>query len=176
MNRSELARRLRDVAYLEGDFLLRSGKRSSFYLDKYRFATRPDVLEPLGQSLAAAVRDAAPEATRLAGPELGAVPLATAASLAGGLPFVIVRSAAKDYGTEQRLEGTFAEGEEVCLLEDVVTTGGAALEAVGVLREAGLVCERAICVVDRQEGAAAAFEAAGVALQPLFTIDEIREA
>ena len=174
MDRAELGRRLRDVAYLEGDFLLRSGKRSSFYLDKYRFSTRPDVLGPIGEALAAAVRTVAPSATRLAGPELGAVPLVTAASLAGGLPFVIVRGAAKDYGTAQRLEGTVEEGETVCLVEDVVTTGGAALEALGALREAGLSCDQAICVVDRQESAADAFADAGVTLTPLFTIDEIR--
>ncbi len=164
------------MAYLEGDFVLRSGKRSSFYLDKYRFATRPDVLAPLGQALATAAAEAAPGATRLAGPELGAVPLVTAASLAGGLPFLIVRGEAKDYGTANRLEGIFIEGETVCLLEDVVTTGGAALEAVAVLREAGLTCDRAVCVVDRQEGAAPAFEEAGVRLTPLFTIGEIRDA
>jgi orotate phosphoribosyltransferase len=176
LKHSELARRLRDVAYLEGDFVLRSGKRSSFYLDKYLFATRPDVLEPLGRALAATATEVAPEALRLAGPELGAVPLVTAASLAGGLPFVIVRSAAKDYGTAQQIEGSFAAGETVCLLEDVVTTGGAALEAIGVLREAGLVCKHTVCVVDRQQGGAAAFEGAGVELRPLFTIDEIRDA
>lgn len=176
MKRSELARRLREVAYLEGDFVLRSGKRSSVYLDKYRFSTRPDVLEPVGQALAATATEVAPAAVRLAGPELGAVPLATAASLAGGLPFVIVRSAAKDYGTAQQIEGTFVAGERVCLLEDVVTTGGAALEAIDALREAGLVCEHAVCVVDRQQGGAAAFEAAGVELRSLFTIDEIRDA
>ena len=174
MDRAELARRLRDVAYLEGDFLLRSGKRSSYYLDKYRFSTRPDVLAPVGEALASAARDAAPAATRLAGPELGAVPLVTAASLAGGLPFVIVRGAAKDYGTAQRLEGTVEDGETVCLIEDVVTTGGAALAAVGALREAGLVCEQALCVVDRQEGAASRFAEAEVTLTALFTIDEIR--
>jgi len=174
VERAELGRRLRDVAYLEGDFLLRSGKRSSFYLDKYLFSTRPDVLGPIGEALAATVREVAPHATRLAGPELGAVPLVTAASLAGGLPFVIVRGAAKDYGTAQRLEGTIEEGESVCLIEDVVTTGGAALDALGALREAGLACDQAICVVDRQESATDAFADAGVTLTPLFTIDEIR--
>ena len=164
------------MAYLEGDFLLRSGKRSSFYLDKYRFATRPEVLAPLGHALATAAGEVAPAATRLAGPELGAVPLVTAASLAGGLPFVIVRGAAKDYGTTQKLEGVIESGETVCVIEDVVTTGGAALEAVSALREEGLVCDQVLCVVDREEGAAEAFAEAGATLTPLFTIDEIRAA
>src|SRR5205823_13106308 len=130
----ELKLALREHAYLEGDFLLRSGKRSRYYLDKYRFETRPDLLGALGTAIAAAVREHEPDAVRLAGPELGAVALAAAASLAGGLPFLIVRSRAKEYGTANRLEGVYEEGECVCLVEDVVTSGGAALEAVEALR------------------------------------------
>ena len=121
----ELGARLREHALLEGDFVLRSGKRSSWYLDKYRFETQPDLLGPLGERLAAAVREFEPGATRLAGPALGAVALAASASLASGLPFVIVRERAKEYGTANRLEGLFEAGELVCLLEDVVTSGGA---------------------------------------------------
>ena len=138
MTRDELARALSDAAYLEGDFVLRSGRRSKYYLDKYRFETRPDLLAPLGRAIADAVREHEPDAVRLAGPELGAVALAAAASLESGLPFLIVRKEAKDYGTSNRLEGVFEPGERVCLVEDVVTTGGAALEAVQALREAGL--------------------------------------
>jgi orotate phosphoribosyltransferase len=77
-----LAAALVEHAYLEGDFVLRSGKRSRYYLDKYRFETRPDLLRPLGERIAALVREHAPETTRLAGPELGAVALAAAASRA----------------------------------------------------------------------------------------------
>ncbi|HKB93338.1 MAG TPA: hypothetical protein VKC62_03770, partial [Gaiellaceae bacterium] len=95
----ELGAALVDAAYLEGDFVLRSGKRSRYYLDKYRFETRPDLLHALGERIAGEVREHAPDATRLAAPELGAVALAAAASLASGLPFVIVRKAAKEYGT-----------------------------------------------------------------------------
>ena len=110
MTRDELARALSDAAYLEGDFVLRSGRRSKYYLDKYRFETRPDLLAPLGRAIADAVREHEPEATRLAGPELGAVALAAAASLESGLPFLIVRKEAKDYGTSKRLEGVFERG------------------------------------------------------------------
>ena len=173
MTREELARALREVAYLEGDFVLRSGRRSRYYLDKYRFETRPDVLAPLGKAIAAAVREHEPGAQRIAGPELGAVALATAASLESGLPFVIVRKEAKDYGTANQLEGVFEEGESVCLVEDVVTTGGAALEAVGVLRAAGLRVSNAICVVDREEGGVDEFARHAVRLWPLFRASEI---
>ena len=113
-----------------GSFVLRSGQRSSYYVDKYRFATEPVMLEQLGARLAETVASADPTAVRLAAPELGAVPLAAAASLSSRLPFVIVRKEPKDYGTAKRLEGEFSPGDRVCLLEDVVTTGGASVDAV----------------------------------------------
>ena len=169
MDDAALAEAIRTHAYLEGDFVLRSGRRSRYYLDKYRLETRPDLLRALGERIAAAVRVAAPAATRLAGPELGAVALAAAASLASDLPFIIVRKASKDYGTERRIEGVYEPGERVCLVEDVVTTGGAGLDAIAALRDAGLVCDAAVCVVDREEGGAGAFADAGVQLVALFT-------
>ena len=175
MTREELARGLRDAAYLEGDFVLRSGRRSKYYLDKYRFETRPDLLGPLGEALAAAVHEYEPGADRLAGPELGAVALAAAASLQSGLPFLIVRKAAKDYGTANRLEGVHGEGECVCLIEDVVTSGGAALAAVEALRAAGLRVSTAICVVDREEGGVDELARHAVRLRPLFRASELLE-
>ena len=176
MTDAELARRIREHAYLEGDFVLRSGKRSRYYLDKYRFETRPDILAALGERLAATVGEVAPQATRIAGPELGAVALAAAASLSSGLPFLLVRKEAKEYGTENRLEGEFTTGEEVCLVEDVVTSGGAAVDAVEALRAAGLECRTAICVVDREEGGADALARAAVRLHPLFRAQDILQA
>ena len=168
MKRDELAAALREHAYLEGDFLLRSGRRSSYYLDKYRFETRPDLLAVLGDYIAAAVAEHEPEAVRIASPELGAVVLAAAASLSSGLPFLIVRNKAKEYGTANRLEGVFEPGERVCLVEDVVTSGGAAVEALEALREAGLECRIAVCVVDREEGGVDALARRGARLVPLF--------
>jgi orotate phosphoribosyltransferase len=168
-----LADSLVEHAYLEGDFLLRSGKRSRYYLDKYRFETRPELLRPLGERLAAAVAEHAPDATRLAAPELGAVALATAASLESGLPFLIVRKAAKEYGTGNRLEGPFDEGECVCLVEDVVTSGGALLDSIAAVREAGLVVHTAVCVVDREEGGADALARHAVRLRSLFRAGEL---
>jgi orotate phosphoribosyltransferase len=176
VNDAELAASLREHAYLEGDFVLRSGRRSRYYLDKYRFETRPDLLAPLGERIADAVREHEPEATLLAGPELGAVTLAAAASLASGLPFVIVRKEAKGYGTMNRLEGVFEEGATACLVEDVVTSGGAAAEAVHALREAGLRCRTAVCVVDREEGGVDALAREAVRLWPLFRASELLEA
>jgi orotate phosphoribosyltransferase len=173
VSHDSLARALVEHAYLEGDFLLRSGKRSRYYLDKYRFETRPDLLKPLGERIAATVREHAPDATRLAGPELGAVALAAAASLESGLPFIIVRKEAKEYGTAKRIEGPYEEGECICLIEDVVTSGGALLDSVEALRGAGLVVQTAVCVVDREEGGADALARHAVRLRPLFRAGEL---
>ena len=171
----ELGERLVDHALLEGDFLLRSGKRSTYYLDKYRFATQPELLAPLGERLAEAVRECEPAAVRLAAPELGAVPLAAAASLTSDLPFIIVRGEAKAYGTGNRIEGLWEAGELVCLVEDVVTAGGALSESVEALRHAGLVVRNAVCVVDREEGGSDALARLGVRLRALFRASELLE-
>jgi len=175
MKDDELGRLLVERALLEGDFVLRSGKRSSWYLDKYRFETEPDILRALGSSLAEAVTEHEPDAIRLAGPALGAVALAASASLTSGLPFIIVRGETKDYGTANRIEGPFEPGELVCLLEDVVTTGGALAEAVSALREEGLVVRNAVCVVDREEGGSDALARLGVRLRALFRAEELLE-
>jgi orotate phosphoribosyltransferase len=168
MNDAEFRESLVAAAYLEGDFVLRSGKRSRYYLDKYRFETRPDLLAALGVRIAATVREHEPEAVRLAAPVLGGVVLAASASLVSGLPFVMVRDAAKEYGTANRIEGPFEPGERVCLVEDIVTSGGALLEALAAVREAGLVVRTAVCVVDREEGGADALARQAVRLRPLF--------
>ena len=173
MTDEELLTGIREHAYLEGDFVLRSGRRSRYYLDKYRFETRPDLLAALGERLAGAVARHEPAATRLAGPELGAVTLVAAASLASGLPFLIVRKEAKTYGTANRIEGVFEPGETVCLVEDVVTSGGAAAASVDALREAGLVCRTAVCVVDREEGGSDELARLAVRLRPLYRTSDL---
>jgi orotate phosphoribosyltransferase len=159
------------ASVLRGDFLLRSGARSSYYIDKYLFTTEPALLRRLARELSARL----PEGVqRLAGPVLGAVPLVTALSLQTGLPSVIVRvDKAKEYGTSRRFEGRLAAGDRVVLVEDVVTTGGAALAAVEVLREAGAEVLGAVVVVDREQGGREAFAAAGVPLQALFTRSQL---
>jgi len=171
----ELIEMLVERAYLEGDFVLRSGRHSKYYLDKYRFETVPELLEALGERIAAAVKEHEPDAVRIAAPELGAVALAAAGSLASRLPFLIVRKQAKGYGTSNKLEGISESGELVCLVEDVVTSGGAALQAVEAVREAGLVCRTAVCVVDREEGGSDELARHGVRLWPLFRASDLQK-
>jgi orotate phosphoribosyltransferase len=162
-----LGRDLVQTAVLRGDFLLRSGVRSSYYIDKYLFTTQPSLLRRIAVALSSFVP---PGVQRLAGPVLGAVPLVTALALQTGLPMVIVRTdTAKEYGTSKQIEGWLASGERVLLVEDVVTTGGAALSAVDELRAAGAEVVGALAVVDREQGGAEAFAARGVPFHALFT-------
>lgn len=172
----DLGRLLLEAAYLEGDFLLRSGRRSKYYLDKYLFETDPMVLRGLVQGMAGMMRERLATGTvydRLAAPELGAVALAAGLSLELGLPFLIVRKEQKEYGTGKELEGRWEPGERVAVVEDIVTSGGAALRAVERLRAAGLVVEDLYCVVDREEGGMEAAASAGLALRPLFTSGDL---
>lgn len=166
MTRTELAKRIADVSLLRGEFTLRSGRKSNYYLDKYRFETQPDVLRELGKMFAERIK---PGVQRIAGAELGAVSLAAAASMASGLPFVIVRNQKKDYGTSKLVEGILEKGERVMIVEDVLTTGGQVLEAAKSLQDAGAVIDRIVAVIDRMEGARENIENAGYAFEALFT-------
>src|SRR5437868_1423810 len=121
MTKDELAKRIAETSLLHGEFTLRSGRKSNYYLDKYRFETQPDVLIELGKMFAQHV---GPNVQRIAGAELGAVALAAATSIACGTPFVIIRNQKKDYGTSKQIEGVLEPGDTVVLVEDVLTTGG----------------------------------------------------
>jgi orotate phosphoribosyltransferase len=169
---SDLGQRLLDASYLEGDFVLRSGRRSKFYLDKYLFETAPDLLRDLAQALVAKLPAYEPF-DLLAGPELGAVPLVAAMSLVSGKRFVIVRREEKGYGTKRLLEGRFARGQSVVAVEDVVTSGGQAVAAIRRLGEAGLEVKGLLCVVDREQGGADLLTAEGIGLDPLFTASRL---
>jgi orotate phosphoribosyltransferase len=156
---------------LRGSFQLRSGAQSSYYIDKYLFTTRPDLLRRIADELALRLPAGV---QRVAGPVLGAIPLVTALSLATELPMLIVRvEKPKEYGTSKQIEGVFLAGEKVVLVEDVVTTGGAALGAVETLRQAGAEVLGVLVVVDREQGGAEAFAAADVPYQALFTKSEL---
>ncbi|HVX85347.1 MAG TPA: orotate phosphoribosyltransferase [Phycisphaerae bacterium] len=172
MERGELAGRVKAVALLEGDFTLRSGKKSRFYFDKYLFETQPDILEAMGKEIAARI----PAGTaRIAGPELGAVALAAAASLASRLPFFIVRNAKKEYGTSKTIEGKLEAGEKVVLVEDIVTTGGQVIEAIKNIRAAGAEVVKVIVALDRLEGGRENIlrEGQGVAYDAILTKEDM---
>lgn len=168
-----LLRKLLDAALLRGSFTLRSGATSDRYFDKYRVTCDPSLLDPVAVRLAALVRALAPDAARIVAPALGAVPLATALSLRACLPIAIVRDGAKQHGTASHIEGVTVPGEEAVLVEDVVTSGGAALEALDAARAAGITVRTALCVLDRNGGGREALAAAGVTLTSLIDATQL---
>ncbi len=154
-----------------GEFELAHGGTSNYYVDKYVFETNPESLAAIAEAFAERVDD-----TKLGGVALGAVPLVAATSIAADQPYVIVRKETKEYGTGNRIEGAFEEGEEIVVLEDIATTGSSAIDAVEALREAGAVVERALVVVDREEGARENLAEHDIELEALVTASELLDA
>jgi orotate phosphoribosyltransferase len=166
----ELGREIVKASYLKGDFVLRSGKHSNRYFDKFLFETDPALLRRLGKHLAELV----PADTQLlAAPELGAVLLGGVVSMQMGLPLVLVRKEAKAYGTSKQIEGRFESGQRVTVIEDVVTTGGDSLRTVEVLRAARLEVIHLVVVLDRGEGGADNIASAGIPYSPLFRVEDL---
>ena len=170
MTKAELVRRIKDISYLTGQFRLRSGKTSSFYWDKYRFESDPvllaAVVDEMGLSLTTAF-------DKLAGLELGGVPLATGLSLKVGKPCLYVRKEAKTYGTCNLVEGGFQAGDRVVVIEDVITTAGQVCTSVSQIRELGLIVEHVVCAIDRQQGGREKIEELGCSLGSVFTLEEL---
>jgi len=167
VNKAALAKQIRDCAFLTGGFTLRSGAVSTIYWDKYRFESDPKVLRAIARQM----RRLLPSGMdRLAGLELGGVPLATALSLESRVPALFVRKVAKSYGTANLVEGGFRQGEHAVVVEDVVTSGGQVCTSVQQMRGLGLVVEHVICVIDREEGGAQKIAGVGCRLWPLFTM------
>lgn len=153
-----------------GDFTLASGKKSNYYIDKYIFETDPECLRILSEEIAKMIP---PGTQRLAGIELGSVPLAAVTSVQSGLPYIIVRKEKKEYGTRKKIEGGFASGERVTVIEDVATTGAGAAKAVKTLRELGAIVDTVIVVVDREEGAEENLKKMGVSFVPIVKAKEL---
>jgi orotate phosphoribosyltransferase len=168
-DRAGLVAALREAEAVRfGEFELSHGGTSDYYVDKYLFETQP---EPLGRIAAAFATKL--DGEKLAGVALGAVPLVAVTSVETGEPYVIVRKAAKEYGTGNRIEGRLDEGEEVVVLEDIATTGRSAVDAVEALRAAGATVDRVLVVVDREEGAADLLADHGVELDALLTASDL---
>jgi orotate phosphoribosyltransferase len=166
----ELGRDLVAASYLKGDFVLRSGRRSNRYFDKFLFETDPALLRRLGRHLAQLIP---PETQRLAAPELGAVLLGGAVSMETGLPLVLVRKEPKGYGTSKQIEGHYQPGERITVIEDVVTTGGDSLRSAQVLRDAGANVIHLVVVLDRGEGGEDNIRTAGIPYTPLFRLKDL---
>lgn len=161
-----MGREIVETSYVEGEFTLSSGRRSTYIFDKYAFETRPKLLDAIAESMAKMLNS---DVSRIAGMELGGVPLATALSLKTGLPFVIVRKGKKGYGIDRSIEGNLTPGEKVVIVEDIATTGAQALLAAKTIEEAGAKVSGIVYVVDREEGAREGIESKGYRFDALFT-------
>ena len=170
MTKSDLAKKIKAASFLTGQFTLRSGKTSSFYWDKYRFESDPVLLSAVVDELQRLLPSSF---DRLAGLELGGIPLATGLSLKTGKPCLYVRKTAKTYGTCNLVEGGFQAGQTAVVVEDVITIAGQVCASVKQMRELGLIVEHVVCVIDRQQGGPENLKEIGCSLASVFTLDEL---
>jgi orotate phosphoribosyltransferase len=165
-----IARAIRNIAKLEGSFTLRSGAVSDTYFDKYRFEADPGLLRAITEAMVPIIPT---DASVLAGLEMGGIPLVTLLGQLTGLPTAFIRKEAKTYGTLRYAEGADLVDQRVVLIEDVVSSGGAILDAVDKLRNDGIDPQTAVCVIDRETGGREALAAVGVELRALLTMSQI---
>jgi orotate phosphoribosyltransferase len=155
-----------------GIFTLSSGRKSDYYVDMKKAITDPAILSQIGLMIDDLINDISVD--RIAGPALGAVPIATAVSLSSGIPMLMIRKSKKDYGTSQLIEGDLKDGDRVVVVEDVTTTGSSLLKAVEAVQNNGGVVVRAFVAVDREEGAKENLQKNGVKLEPLVSISDFK--
>ena len=170
MKKSELGKSIYEIALIRGEFILRSGEEADEYFDKYLFESDPDILAAVAEHMS---RILPAGSGRLAGLEMGGIPVATALSLNTGIPTLFVRKQAKAYGTCKLAEGGDFEGEELVIIEDVVTSGGAVMDAVKELLKRGAVINHVCCVIDREGEGRDNLANMGLTLTPLFTKSEL---
>ena len=169
-----LAKRIYDTAHITGEFTLRSGAKSNEYFDKYLFEADPALLKDIAQEM---VKLVPPGIDALAGLEMGGIPIATMLSQLTGLPALYVRKKAKEYGTCKIAEGGPVRGRRLLIVEDVVTSGGAILDAAKALREEGALLADVVCVIDRRDpNGPSKLAEAQLTLKPLFTMSELKKA
>ena len=168
-----LAARIKEAAEIHGDFTLRSGNKSTLYFDKYRFEADPVLLGDIAKEMVALV----PRGVEvLCGLEMGGIPIVTMLSHHTKLPASFVRKFRKEYGTCRYAEGAELVGKRILLVEDVVSSGGAILDAAGMLREDGIAVETALCVIDRETGGKEKLAKAGIRLISLLRASDLAAA
>ncbi len=156
-----------------GKFILSSGKESDYYVDMKKAITDPEILQAIADLITAKIENE--DIDKVAGPALGAVPIATAVSLNSKLPLLMIRKEKKGYGTSKLIEGDLKEGDNVIVVEDVTTTGNSLIKAINAIEENKGIVKRAFVVVDRAEGALDNFEKKGIKLEPLISINEFMD-
>ena len=171
MKNNDLAKRIYEVSHLEGEFILRSGQISYEYFDKYLFESNPKLLVEIAEKLSEMI----PKGTEvLAGLEMGGIPIATAVSIRTGIPAVFVRKKAKEYGTCKLAEGIDIKDKNVCIIEDVVTTGGQINLSANDLRKFGAKLKNVMCVIERDKKGRENLKNQGLELISLFTMEDLK--
>jgi orotate phosphoribosyltransferase len=161
-----LASKVKSISELKGSFTLRSGAISDTYFDKYKFESNPELLFEICMKM----KDLLPNDTEIiAGLELGGIPIVTVLSQITKIPAAFIRKEPKEYGTCNYAEGADMLNKKIVLIEDVVSSGGAIIDATKKMREDGLEVDRAICVIDRQSGGKELLEAEGIKLISVLT-------
>lgn len=172
MDKIELGKRIYRASHLDGNFTLRSGQVSNEYFDKYLFESDPLLLTEIAKHLFELLPD---DVEIIAGLELGGIPIATALSLESGFPTVFVRKKAKSYGTKNIAEGTDIRGKNVCIIEDVTSTGGQIIQSASELRKIGATVTSVLCVIVRDPIAVENLANEGMELRYLYTKEELEE-
>jgi orotate phosphoribosyltransferase len=170
MEKVDLGREIYKVSNIKGRFLLRSGKYSNEYFDKYLFESNPRILNEIADHLSQMIPK---DIDALAGLEMGGIPVATAISLKTKIPSLYVRKKAKEYCTCKLAEGGDIESKKIVIIEDVITSGGAVLDAVESLRTLGAKIDSVFCVIDREDTGKENLKQAGLRLHALFTKSEL---
>jgi orotate phosphoribosyltransferase len=172
MDRKEVAKWIYNVAHITGEFKLRSGQISNEYFDKYLFESKPDLL----LEIATIMESLVPSGTEIiAGLEMGGIPIVTALSIKSGIESAFVRKKAKEYGTCKLAEGTDVNNKIVCVIEDVVTTGGQIIESVRELRQRGAKIDTVLCAILRDEKAIRILAEEGLKIIPAFSMEYIKQ-
>jgi orotate phosphoribosyltransferase len=172
MTKNELAQKIFEVSHLTGRFKLRSEIISNEYFDKYQFESRPELLSEISTHLISIIPN---DFDILAGLEVGGIPIATVMGISINKPIVFVRKEAKKYGTAKLVEGVEINNSKLLVIEDVVTSGGQIILSVEELRKLGAKIDKAICVIDREQGGKEALEKNGIELISLFTMSELKK-
>jgi orotate phosphoribosyltransferase len=170
MEKKDLAKSIYNVSHIRGSFTLRSGQISNEYFDKYLFEADPSLLVEIAKHLSTMIPV---HAEVLAGLEMGGIPIATAISLQTGLPLALVRKKAKEYGTQKIIEGTDIQNRRVCIIEDVVTTGGQIIQSARDIEKLGAQIVGVLCVIERDSISRSNLNNEGLKLSALFTMAEL---
>jgi orotate phosphoribosyltransferase len=178
-DRQALLNLILEVSFERKEVTLASGKKSNFYLDLRQTLMRPKGISLAGR-LVLDMLQSGPPVDAVGGMAVGAVPLISAILAAAAndpatdsLLGFFVRKQKKEHGLAKQIEGGFARGQTVALVEDTTTTGGSTLDAVDLVEAAGGKVARVICLVDRGEGASEAFAKRGMALEAIFTREDL---